>query len=76
VLGRRLGRIAAVTAVLALLTSLAGFSARPAVAGLVSGDSIPETTVLQTNVDVLPGDTADTGTWTSFNWTSTTRSAR
>ena len=57
------GRIAAVTAVLALLASLAGFSARPAAAGLVSGDSVPETTVLQTNVDVLPGDTADTGTF-------------
>jgi hypothetical protein len=57
------GRIAAVTAILALLASLAGFSARPAAAGLVSGDSVPETTVLQTNVDVLPGDTADTGTF-------------
>jgi hypothetical protein len=52
-----------VTAVLALLASLAGFSARPAAAGLVSGDSVPETTVLPTNVDVLPGDTADTGTY-------------
>ena len=57
------GRVAAVTAVLALLASLAGFSARPAAAGLVSGDSVPETTVLPTNVDVLPGDTADTGTF-------------
>lgn len=56
------GRIAAVTAVLALLASLAGFSAQPAAAGLVSGDSIPETTVLPANVDVLPGDKADTGT--------------
>ena len=36
---------------------------RPAAAGLVSGESVPETTVLQTNVDVLPGDTADTGTY-------------
>jgi hypothetical protein len=51
-----------VTAVLALLASLAGFSAQPAAAGLVSGDSIPETTVLPANVDVLPGDKADTGT--------------
>jgi hypothetical protein len=57
------GRIAAVTAVLALLASLAGFSARPTAAGLVSGDSIPETTVLPANVDVLPGDKADTGTF-------------
>jgi hypothetical protein len=57
------GRIAAVTAVLALLASLAGFSARPAAAGLVSGDSVAETTVLPANVDVLPGDTADTGTF-------------
>ena len=57
------GRVAAVTAVLALLASLAGFSARPAAAGLVSGDSVPETTVLPANVDVLPGDTADTGTF-------------
>jgi len=52
-----------VTAALALLASLAGFSARPAAAGLVSGESVPETTVLPTNVDVLPGDTADTGTF-------------
>jgi hypothetical protein len=57
------GRVAAVTAVLALLASLAGFSAQPAAAGLVSGDSVPETTILPANLDVLPGDTSDTGTF-------------
>ena len=31
--------------------------------GWCPGDSVPKTTVLQTNVDVLPGDTADTGTF-------------
>ena len=58
------GRIAAVTAVRgAARLGWRGSRRRPAAAGLVSGDSIPETTVLQTNVDVLPGDTADTGTF-------------
>ena len=50
------GRIAAVTAAVALLASAVGFSVQPAAAGLVSGDSIPETTVLQANVTVLPDD--------------------
>src|SRR5215470_13373221 len=59
---RPAGRIAAATAVLALLASLAGVSARPAAAGLVSGNSVPEITVLPANVDVLPSDTADSGT--------------
>jgi hypothetical protein len=55
------GRIAAVPAAVALLASAVGFSAQPAAAGLVSGDSVPETTVLPANVDVMPGDPQDTG---------------
>ena len=56
------GRIAVVSAAVALLASAVGFSAQPAAAGLVSGDSVPETTVLPANVDVLPGDPQDAGT--------------
>ena len=56
------GRIAAVSAAVVLLASAVGFSAPPAAAGLVSGDSIPETTALTANVNVLPGDTEDVGT--------------
>ena len=49
------GRIAGVMAAVALLASAVGFSAPPAAAGLVSGDSIPEVTVLQANHDVHAG---------------------
>ena len=41
------GRIAAVSAAVALLASAVGFSAPPAAAGLVSGFSNPERTVLR-----------------------------
>jgi hypothetical protein len=50
------GRIVTVSAAVALLASALGFSAPPAAAGLVSGFSNPERTLLQTNVTVLPGD--------------------
>src|SRR5690348_5027931 len=56
------GRIAGVSAAVALLASAVGFSAPQAAAGLASGDSIPETTVLPANVNILPGDTDDVGT--------------
>jgi hypothetical protein len=55
------GRIAGVMAAVALLASTVGFSAPPAAAGLTSGDSIPEVTVLQSNVDVYPDDPGDLG---------------
>ena len=48
------GRIAGVMAAVALLASAAGFSAPPAAAGLTSGDSIPEVTVLPANFFVQP----------------------
>ena len=55
------GRIAAVTAAVALLASAVGFSAPPAAAGLVSGDSIPEVTVLTREKTVQPNDPHDLG---------------
>ena len=55
------GRIAAVLAAVALLASAVGFSAPPAAAGLVSGFSNPERTVLQANVTVQPNDPQDLG---------------
>ena len=48
-------------AAVALLASAVGFSAPPAAAGLVSGDSIPEVTVLTREKTVLPDDPADLG---------------
>ena len=48
------GRIAGVMAAVALLASAVGFSAPPAAAGLTSGDSIPEVTVLPANFIVQP----------------------
>src|SRR6266487_2205138 len=56
------GRIAAVLAAVALLASAVGFSAQPAAAGMVSGFSNPERTVLQADVTVLPDDPQDAGT--------------
>jgi len=50
------GRIAAVWAAVALLASAAGLPAQPAAAGLVSGFSNPERTLLRTDVTVRPGD--------------------
>ena len=50
------GRIAGVMAAVALLVSAVGFSAPPAAAGLTSGDSIPEVTVLQANCHRPAGD--------------------
>jgi PASTA domain len=55
------GRIAAVTAAAALLASAVGFSAPPAAAGLVSGDSVPEVTVLTREKTVQPNDPGDLG---------------
>ena len=54
------GRIAAVSAAVALLASAAGFSAPPAAAGLVSGFSSPERSVLQAN-SPLDADPQDVG---------------
>lgn len=56
------GRIAVVLAAVALLASAVGFSAPPAAAGLISGFSNPERTVLRANVTVLPDDPQDAGT--------------
>jgi hypothetical protein len=55
------GRVAVVSAVVALLASAAGFSAQPAAAGLVSGFSNPERAVLQTDVTVRADDPEDVG---------------
>jgi hypothetical protein len=55
------GRIAAVSAAVALLASPAGFSAPPAAAGLVSGVSNPERTMLGTSVTVKAADPQDVG---------------
>ncbi len=49
-------RIGVVSAVLALIASVAGFFVPPARAGLVNGDSVPETTFLQADRDFMPGD--------------------
>ena len=54
-------RIAVVSAVLALTASMAGFFAQPARAGLVNGDSVPETTFLQADRDFMPGDGGQEG---------------
>ncbi len=55
------GRIAAVTAAVALLAPAAGVSAQPAAAGPVSGDSFPEVTVLSANFGVVPDGPPDRG---------------
>jgi hypothetical protein len=54
-------RIAVVSAVLALTASMAGFFVPPARAGLVNGDSVPETTFLQADRDFMPGDDGNEG---------------
>ena len=55
------GRIAAVSAAVALLASAVGFSPPPAAAGLVSGVSNPERTMLGTSVTVKAADPQDVG---------------
>ena len=50
------------SAAVALLASAVGFPAPPAAAGLVSGFSNPERTLLQANVTVKPDDPQDLGT--------------
>ena len=54
-------RIAVVAAVLALTASMAGSFVPPARAGLVNGDSVPETTFLQADRDFMPGDGGQEG---------------
>ena len=54
-------RIGVVSAVVALIASMAGLLVPPARAGLVNGDSVPETTFLQADRDFSPGDGGQEG---------------
>ena len=54
-------RIGVLSAVLALIASMAGLFVPTARAGLVNGDSFPETTFLQADRDFMPGDDGNEG---------------